>query len=144
MAFANLAAIRATIRSACVFARGPVAVQDTDLLRDAADALKHAVLGRQNSAIAGASAIVSISNGYGEMRYGEQKHGGKEQVKERITLKDAVIVNVSRYSSSHAKEKTEHDVDNLEDVSFRFREITVENPLSSTSVTDNWNETDLK
>jgi hypothetical protein len=28
-----------------------VAVQETDLLRDAADALKHAVLGRQNSAI---------------------------------------------------------------------------------------------
>ena len=46
-----------------MFARGPVAVQDTDLLRDAADALKHAVLGRQNSAIVGASAIVSISNG---------------------------------------------------------------------------------
>jgi hypothetical protein len=80
MAFADLAAIRTEIRSVCMFARGPVAVQDTDLLRDAADALKHAVLGRQNSAIAGASAIVSISNGWGEMRYQEQKHGGKEQV----------------------------------------------------------------
>ena len=38
------------------------------------------MLNRSNSSIAGASAIVSISNGYGEMRYGEQKHGGKEQV----------------------------------------------------------------
>jgi hypothetical protein len=80
MAFADLAAIRTAIRSVCMFARGPVTVQDTDLLRDAADALKHAVLGRQKSAIAGASAIVSISNGWGEMRYQEQKHGGKEQV----------------------------------------------------------------
>lgn len=80
MAFADLTAIRTAIRSTCVFGRGTTAVNDIDLLRDAADALKHAVLNRSNSSIAGASAIVSISNGYGEMRYGEQKRGGKEQV----------------------------------------------------------------
>jgi hypothetical protein len=80
MAFADLTAIRTAIRSACVFGRVTTAVDDSDLLRDAADALKHAVLNRSNSSIAGASAVVSISNGYGEMRYGEQKHGGKKQV----------------------------------------------------------------
>jgi hypothetical protein len=80
MAYADLTAVRTAIRSVCAFARGPTAVQDTHLLRDAADALKHFVLGRPNSSIAGAGAIVSISNGWGEMRYGEQKHGGKEQV----------------------------------------------------------------
>jgi hypothetical protein len=80
MAYADLNAIRTAIRSVCVFGRGTTAVQDTDLLRDAADALKHAVMNRPNSAIAGASAIVSIGNGFGEMRYGEQKYGGAEEV----------------------------------------------------------------
>lgn len=80
MAYADLNAIRAATRSVCVFGRGTTAVQDTDLLRDAADALKHAIMNRPNSAIAGAFAIVSIGNGFGEMRYGEQKYGGHEQV----------------------------------------------------------------
>jgi hypothetical protein len=78
--FADLAAARAAIRSVCVFARGTTAVQDTDLLRDAADALKHVKMDRPSSNVAGASAIVSIGNGYGEMRYGEQKYGGAEEV----------------------------------------------------------------
>jgi hypothetical protein len=80
MAYPDLPAIRAALRSVCVFGRAPVAVEDTDLLRDAADALKHAVLNRNNSSVAGASAIVSISNGWGEMRYREQKHGGAEEI----------------------------------------------------------------
>jgi hypothetical protein len=71
--FADLAAARAAIRSVCVFARGTTAVQDTDLPRDAADALKHVKMDRPSSNVAGASAIVSIGNGYGEMRYCEQK-----------------------------------------------------------------------
>jgi len=65
--------------------------------------------------------------------------GSGEQVKERITLADAIIVSIDRYSSAHAKETSKHDVDNLEDIHFRFRQITVENPLSSTSATDDWN-----
>jgi type VI secretion system secreted protein Hcp len=65
--------------------------------------------------------------------------GDKEQVKERITLTDAIIVSISRYSSAHAKEKLAHDVDHLEDIEFRFRQIMVENPLASTSATDDWN-----
>jgi type VI secretion system secreted protein Hcp len=65
--------------------------------------------------------------------------GSGEQVKERITLTDAVIVSISRYSSDHAKEAVKHDVDHLEDIEFRFRQIMVENPLASTSATDDWN-----
>jgi hypothetical protein len=80
MAYADLPAIRTAIRSVCVFGRGTVAVEDTDLLRDAADALKHSVLNRPSSDVASGSAIVSLSNGYGEMRYEEQKHGGAEEV----------------------------------------------------------------
>ncbi|MCK1604987.1 hypothetical protein IVA93_34590 [Bradyrhizobium sp. 155] len=78
--FADLTAARAAIRSVCVFARGTTAVQDTDLLRDAPDALKHVTVDRPSSNVESASAIVSIGNGYGEMRYGEQKYGGAEEV----------------------------------------------------------------
>ena len=73
IAFADLEAIRKAIRAVCVFARGTIAVQDTELPRDAADALKHVKMDCPSSNVAGASAIVSIGNGYGEMRYGEQK-----------------------------------------------------------------------
>jgi type VI secretion system secreted protein Hcp len=65
--------------------------------------------------------------------------GGKEQVTERVTLKDAVIVGIRRFTNDHAKEKVENDVDQLEEISFRFRQITVEAPLSSTSASDDWN-----
>jgi hypothetical protein len=78
--FADLSAVRQTLRAVCFFDRGSVAGPDTDLLHDAADAFKHFVLTRPSATISGASAIVSIANGYGEMRYGEQKYGGMEEV----------------------------------------------------------------
>jgi type VI secretion system Hcp family effector len=64
--------------------------------------------------------------------------GAKEQVTERITLKDAVIVAIHRYTAGHSKEASQIDTDQLEEVSFRFRMITVEAPLSSTSASDDW------
>ncbi|GIK83372.1 MAG: hypothetical protein BroJett024_44770 [Alphaproteobacteria bacterium] len=78
--FADLSALRHALRAACVFDRGTVPGPDTDLLHDSADAFKHFVLTRPTATITGAAAIVSISNGWGEMRYGEQKYGGEEQV----------------------------------------------------------------
>ncbi|MBV9565883.1 MAG: hypothetical protein JOY90_36345 [Bradyrhizobium sp.] len=78
--FADLGAIRQALRAVCVFDRGTVPGPDTDLLHDAADAFKHFVLSRPSATITGAAAIVSIGNGWGEMRYGEQKYGGQEQV----------------------------------------------------------------
>jgi hypothetical protein len=78
--FADLGAIRQALRAACVFDRGTVPGPDTDLLHDAADAFKHFVLTRASATITGAAAIVSISNGWGEMRYEEQKYGGLEEV----------------------------------------------------------------
>jgi type VI secretion system secreted protein Hcp len=64
--------------------------------------------------------------------------GTKEFVLERITLTDAVVVAVRRYSATHAKDTVTTDVDHLEDISFRFRQIMVENPKAGTSTTDNW------
>lgn len=68
--------------------------------------------------------------------------GKKETVSERITLKDAVIVGVERYSAQSAKDATEHDVDHLEDILFKHRSIMVENPDAGTSTSDDWTATD--
>jgi type VI secretion system secreted protein Hcp len=64
--------------------------------------------------------------------------GSKEFVLERITLTDAVVVTVKRYSATSAKDTVATDVHHLEDISFRFRQIMVENPNAGTSTTDNW------
>lgn len=71
---------------------------------------------------------------------GRSEDGAKEIVQERITLTDAVIVAVDRYSHASAKAAIESDVDYLEEVSFRFRSIMVENPAAGTSTSDDWNE----
>jgi type VI secretion system secreted protein Hcp len=71
---------------------------------------------------------------------GRSPDGAKEVVQERITLKDAVIVSVDRYSLMSAKSATDADVDYLEDVGFRYRQIMVENPEAGTSTSDDWNE----
>ncbi len=65
--------------------------------------------------------------------------GAKEVVVERITLADAVFTEIRRYMDTHGKDTVVHDVDHLEDISFVFRQITVENPIASTSVTEDYN-----
>ncbi len=71
---------------------------------------------------------------------GRSEDGAKEVVQERITLKDAIVVSVDRYSESHAKATVASDVDYLEDIAFRYRSIMVENPAAGTSTSDDWNE----
>jgi hypothetical protein len=78
--YARIEDVRNAARSVCVFARGTTAVTDTDLLKDTADAIKHFEMSRNSSDVARADDVLSMSNGYGEMRFGEQKFGGKEQV----------------------------------------------------------------
>jgi hypothetical protein len=78
--YARIEDVRTAARSVCVFARGPTAVTDTDLLRNTAEAIKHFEMNRNSSTVARADDVLSMSNGYGEMRYEEQKYGGKEQV----------------------------------------------------------------
>ena len=73
---------------------------------------------------------------------GRDDGGKKEKVQERITLTDAVVVAVDRYSAQSAKDSSEHDVDHLEDISFRYRVILVENPDAGTSTSDDWTATD--
>ena len=71
---------------------------------------------------------------------GRSEDGAKEVVQERITLKDAIVVSVDRFSHASAKATVESDVDYLEQVSFRYRHIMVENPAAGTSTSDDWNE----
>ncbi|MCL2725577.1 MAG: type VI secretion system tube protein Hcp [Polyangiaceae bacterium] len=71
---------------------------------------------------------------------GRSDDGAKEIVQERITLKDAIIVSVNRYSHKSAKDVKESDMDYLEDIAFRYRQIMVENPAAGTSTSDDWNE----
>jgi hypothetical protein len=49
--FVDLEDVRKALRAVCVFGRGPTAIDDTDLLRDAADAFKHFVMTRPSSTV---------------------------------------------------------------------------------------------
>ena len=71
---------------------------------------------------------------------GRSEDGAREVVQERITLKDAIIVSVDRYSHSSANAAVDAEVDYREDISFRYRQIMVENPAAATSTSDDWNE----
>jgi type VI secretion system Hcp family effector len=71
---------------------------------------------------------------------GRSEDGAKEVVEERITLTDAVVVAVDRYSNADAKATVSSDVDYLETIAFRYRQIMVENPAAGTSTSDDWNE----
>jgi type VI secretion system Hcp family effector len=73
---------------------------------------------------------------------GRDPGGKKEVVLERITLKGATAVGVRRFSDKPATTAVEHDVDHLEDISFSFQEILVENPEAGTSTSDNWHAVD--
>lgn len=73
---------------------------------------------------------------------GRSDDGKKEEVKEKITLNDAAIVSIDRYSEKSAKAADAHDVDHLEAIGLRFRKIMVENPIAGTSTSDDWNSPD--
>ena len=73
---------------------------------------------------------------------GRSDDGKKETVKERITLNDAVITEVDRYSELSAKDSVKHDVDHIDAVGFRYRKLLVENPEAGTSTSDDWNQPD--
>ena len=55
-------------------------------MRDVADAFKHHRPDRSSASVLVSTDIVPVGNGWGQMRYGEGKYGGAEQVV--ITTKD--------------------------------------------------------
>src|SRR5262249_27338221 len=72
--------VRNAVEAKCVFLRTTKPVADVTLLRDVADAFKHHRPDRPSATVKVSTDVVPIGSGYGEMRYGEGKYGGAEQV----------------------------------------------------------------
>lgn len=70
---------------------------------------------------------------------GRSLDGAKEIVVERITLTNASVSDVKRYAAASTKAATTHDVDFVEDVSFTFQKIEVEDAVAGTMAADDWN-----
>ena len=66
----------------CTRLRTGKSCDDVDLLRDVAEALKHAILTHNLEArrVAANEAVLVVGTGYGELPYGEGKFGGTVQV----------------------------------------------------------------
>ena len=64
--------------------------------------------------------------------------GSGEVVVERITLTNAVISKVHRYTPHLGSEFNVHDTDEMEEIQFAFQKITFSNVAGSTSTSDDW------
>jgi hypothetical protein len=84
--FASIEDVRIAVGANCVFLRTETPVDDVKLLRDVADAFKHHRPDRSSATVQVSTDIVPVGSGWGQMRFGEGKYGGAEQV--IITTKD--------------------------------------------------------
>jgi hypothetical protein len=85
--FTRIEDVRDAVEARCDFLRTGNAVGDVSLLRDVADAFKHHRLDRQSATVLASSDVTWVSMGFGQMRFGEGKFGGVEQIV--ITKKDS-------------------------------------------------------
>jgi hypothetical protein len=79
-AFKHTGDVRNAVRPLCVFARSQTSVDDVTLLMDVADAFKHHRPDRPSATVDVSFAITTEYGGYGQLRYGEGKYGGAEQM----------------------------------------------------------------
>jgi hypothetical protein len=86
LVFAKIEGVRNAVDAKCVFLRTATPVADVKLLRDVADAFKHHRPDRSSATVLVSTDVVPIGSGWGQMRWGEGKYGGAEQVV--ITTKD--------------------------------------------------------
>lgn len=75
----EIGAARRWLGQHCTFLRGELQIGDVTLLKDVADALKHAILDNQARRVAANEAVLVVGTGFGELRFGEGKFGGGEQ-----------------------------------------------------------------
>lgn len=85
LAFAKIEDVRSAVDAKCVFLRTATPVADVRLLRDVANAFKHHRPDRKTT-VQVSTDVVPIGSGWGQMRWGEGKYGGAEQVV--ITMQD--------------------------------------------------------
>ena len=78
----SAAELRRWVSDHCTMLRTDRKVDDVQLCRDLADALKHAILTRNVDArqIRENDAVLALSTGFGELGWGEGKYGGTQQV----------------------------------------------------------------
>ena len=86
LCFAKIEEARNAVEARCVFLRTANPVADISLLRDVADALKHHRPDRPSATVLASTDVATVSMGFGQMRFGEGKFDGVEQVV--ITKKD--------------------------------------------------------
>jgi hypothetical protein len=74
--------LRRWVSGYCTMLRTEEHVADVGLCGDVADALKHAILTRNVNVrqIRENDAVLTLGSGHGELRYGEGKYGGTQQV----------------------------------------------------------------
>jgi hypothetical protein len=78
--FPDVGPVRLLLHSHCVFLRTTTMIDDVQLLRAVSEAFKHFHLDRPSAMIQDANSVIMLGGGWGEMRYGEGKYGGAEQV----------------------------------------------------------------
>jgi hypothetical protein len=86
LGFAKIEDVRSTVEAKCVFLRTVNPIADVMLLRDVTDAFKHHRPDRSSATVLVSTDVVPVGSGWGQMRWGEGKYGGDEQV--IITTKD--------------------------------------------------------
>jgi hypothetical protein len=86
LTFAEIGEVRSAVEARCVFLRTGKPVADVGLLRDVADAFKHHRPDRPSTMVLVSTDVIPVGSGYSQMRFGEGKYGGGEQVV--ITTKD--------------------------------------------------------
>jgi hypothetical protein len=86
LTFTKIEDVRSAVEAKCVFLRTAKPVADVWLLRDVTDAFKHHRPDRSSATVLVSTDVVPIGSGWGQMRWGEGKYGGAEQVV--ITTKD--------------------------------------------------------
>jgi hypothetical protein len=84
--FPTIEDVRSAVDAKCFFLRTTKPVADVKLLRDVTDAFKHHRPDRASASVLVSTDIVPVGRGWGQMRWGEGKYGGAEQVV--ITTKD--------------------------------------------------------
>jgi len=73
---------------------------------------------------------------------GRPASGQGEIVVERITLSNATISDMKRYTPTLSGEVSEHSSDLLDEISFVFTAIKIEDPVNSTGTSDDWRSND--
>lgn len=70
---------------------------------------------------------------------GRPASGGGETVAARVSLTNATISSIRRYTPSLVPHKSSpHDTNELEEIEFAFQKITFTNLMGSTSASDDW------